>query len=62
MVIHSTVTKGNCRFIKIDLILTDPPYGKEYLQLYEKLAILAVKVLNGQKNVDIKPINIFMPI
>ena len=29
----------------IDLIFTDPPYGKEYLFLYEELAKLAVKVL-----------------
>jgi DNA modification methylase len=29
----------------IDLILTDPPYGKEYLPLYEELAKLAVRVL-----------------
>ena len=29
----------------IDLILTDPPYGKEYLSLYEELAKLAVRVL-----------------
>jgi DNA modification methylase len=27
------------------LILTDPPYGKEYLPLYEELAKLAVRVL-----------------
>ncbi len=29
----------------IDLIFTDPPYGKEYLPLYEELAKLAVRVL-----------------
>jgi len=29
----------------IDLIFTDPPYGKEYLSLYEELAKLAVRVL-----------------
>jgi DNA modification methylase len=29
----------------IDLILTDPPYGREYLQLYKELAKLAVRVL-----------------
>jgi DNA modification methylase len=30
----------------IDLILTDPPYGEQYLYLYEALAKLAVRVLN----------------
>ena len=29
----------------IDLIFTDPPYGKEYLPLYEELAKLAVRTL-----------------
>jgi DNA modification methylase len=29
----------------IDLIFTDPPYGKEYLPSYEELAKLAVRVL-----------------
>jgi ParB-like chromosome segregation protein Spo0J len=29
----------------IDLIFTDPPYGKEYLPLYEELAQLAIRVL-----------------
>jgi 16S rRNA G966 N2-methylase RsmD len=29
----------------IDLIFTDPPYGKEYLPLYQELAKLAVRVL-----------------
>jgi DNA modification methylase len=29
----------------IDLIFTDPPYGKEYLPLYQELANLAVRVL-----------------
>jgi DNA modification methylase/ParB-like chromosome segregation protein Spo0J len=29
----------------IDLIFTDPPYGKEYLPLYEELVKLAVRVL-----------------
>ncbi len=29
----------------IDLIFTDPPYGKEYLPLYEELAKLSVRVL-----------------
>jgi DNA modification methylase len=29
----------------IDLIFTDPPYGKEYLSLYQGLAKLAVRVL-----------------
>jgi ParB-like chromosome segregation protein Spo0J len=29
----------------IDLIFTDPPYGQEYLPLYEELAKLAVRVL-----------------
>ena len=29
----------------IDLIFTDPPYGKEYLPLYQELARLAVRVL-----------------
>jgi ParB-like chromosome segregation protein Spo0J/DNA modification methylase len=29
----------------IDLIFTDPPYGKEYLSLYEEVAKLAVRVL-----------------
>jgi len=29
----------------IDLIFTDPPYGKEYLSLYQELAKLAVRVL-----------------
>ena len=30
----------------IDLILTDPPYGEQYLPLYQELAKLAVRVLN----------------
>ena len=29
----------------IDLIFTDPPYGKEYLYLYKELAKLAIRVL-----------------
>jgi predicted methyltransferase len=29
----------------IDLIFTDPPYGKEYLSLYQELARLASRVL-----------------
>jgi DNA modification methylase len=29
----------------IDLIFTDPPYGEEYLQLYQELAKLAARVL-----------------
>jgi tRNA G10 N-methylase Trm11 len=29
----------------VDLILTDPPYGREYLPLYHELANLAVRVL-----------------
>ena len=29
----------------IDYIITDPPYGKKYLRLYNKLAILAKRVL-----------------
>ncbi|MGE3858947.1 MAG: DNA methyltransferase, partial [Nitrososphaeraceae archaeon] len=29
----------------IDLILTDPPYGQEYLSIYEELAKLAIRVL-----------------
>jgi DNA modification methylase len=29
----------------IDLMLTDPPYGKEYLSLYHELANLALRVL-----------------
>jgi DNA modification methylase len=29
----------------IDLILTDPPYGREYLSLYQDLAKLAIRVL-----------------
>ena len=29
----------------IDLILTDPPYGEQYLSLYEELAKLSVRVL-----------------
>ncbi|MGE5635080.1 MAG: DNA-methyltransferase, partial [Deltaproteobacteria bacterium] len=29
----------------IDLIFTDPPYGKEYLPLYEELAKLSIRVL-----------------
>ena len=41
---HRTVTKGNSGFIS-RFIFTDPPYGKEYLPLYEELAKLAVRVL-----------------
>ena len=29
----------------IDLIFTDPPYGKEYLPLYQELAKLSIRVL-----------------
>ena len=29
----------------IDLIFTDPPYGKDYLWLYKELAKLAVRIL-----------------
>lgn len=35
----------------IDLIFTDPPYGKEYLSLYYELASLAVKVLKPGGNI-----------
>jgi site-specific DNA-methyltransferase (adenine-specific) len=30
---------------KIDVIITDPPYGREYLQLYESLATFAMETL-----------------
>jgi 16S rRNA G966 N2-methylase RsmD len=32
-------------YSSIDLIFTDPPYGKEYLQLYKELGKLAIRVL-----------------
>ena len=35
----------------IDLIFTDPPYGKEYLFLYQELARLAVRVLKPGGNI-----------
>jgi 16S rRNA G966 N2-methylase RsmD len=34
----------------IDLVFTDPPYGKEYLPLYQELAKLAVRVLKPGGN------------
>ena len=35
----------------IDLIFTDPPYGKEFLSLYHELAKLAVRILKPGGNI-----------
>jgi predicted methyltransferase len=38
-------SQKNISDLSIDLILTDPPYGEQYLSLYQELAKLAVRVL-----------------
>lgn len=50
-----TIYHGDCLDIlpelgPVDLVLTDPPYGKEFLHLYGSLSLLSSQVLNNYGN------------